>query len=52
MMKCKKCGSTNIGRTYSYTGTYIITQFDEQISDNLYPIPSGNIGYVWNVIIK
>lgn len=30
MMKCEKCGST-----------YIITQFNEQISDNLYPIPSG-----------
>lgn len=41
MMKCEKCGSTYIGRTYSYTGTYIITQFNEQISNNLYPVPSG-----------
>ena len=41
MMKCEKCGSLNIGKTYKNLGTFIITQYNEQISDNLYQVPSG-----------
>lgn len=40
-MRCPKCNSTYIGRTFKYAGTFIMTQTGEQISDNLTPVPSG-----------
>lgn len=40
-MRCQKCGSSYIGRTFTYSGTFIVTQFGEQISDNLTPVPSS-----------
>lgn len=40
-MRCQKCGSSYIGRTFTYSGTFIVTRSGEQISDNLIPVPSG-----------
>nr|DAK36656.1 MAG TPA: antitoxin [Caudoviricetes sp.] len=40
-MRCQKCGSSYIGRTFTYSGTFIVTQYGEQISDNLTPVPSS-----------